>query len=800
MNSSNSESLSYHGSRLRRIAAGLLLLALGFVALLTPLVAGKTAPDVLGLLLLLSGGLQLVQSYTLGDLRLRNSAWFSSVISVLAGLLLLAMPKLVFTGLALLLGLSFMLDGLVEIFAALRGKVHREGRVALIDGLINVLLGLSIAWQWPFSGVWAIGLYVGIRIVSSGWSMVLGRTNAPPGPEGVGPHPDALLHLSPHPEMAKLVDEVTARDEAVAGASRYWRTVFILVFFAIHVGRMDADWNMVGLFSPAVAVVGDVLFALLLSYAFITPLRLGWRTLTRPIERRTWTRYLARVDAGGGTSYRDRLTRWWLAHRVRYSLHASQAHRSPTAAIGQGLQVGLPLVAILIATNPIWGFSWYFNTENWATGLWEKYAESRTDDWRKEMMRAVGAEYASQGIAAPELHQVTPEGVAGAKDFSFLVIGDPGEGDPSQHILRDQFLLLGQRPEVKFLVVSSDVIYPQGSMKDYEAKFYLPFKGFHKPIYALPGNHDWYDAMEAFAANFMEPVAARAAMRARREADLRLTSTTEGRIDEMIREAAELREEYGIKSGLQRGPYFELQTDRFALFVVDTGIRKTLDRDQWAWLEGALKSDRSKGKFKMVIPGHPTYAGGHEQDVRADYVEEKRTLHDLLREHEVDVVMGGDTHDFEYYKETYQSRGTSRVMRHFVNGGGGAYLSIGTAMAWPRRLPVEDCAIYPRRDEIVAKLDRQTTLLKLPLWLWVKKFGAWPASPESVASAFNFNQAPFFQSFMEVRVERSANVVRLLLYGTKGRLRWRDLQVFGQAIPEGQDANSFVEFTIPMAK
>ena len=52
-------------------------------------------------------------------------------------------------------------------------------------------------------------------------------------------------------------------------------------------------------------------------------------------------------------------------------------------------------------------------------------------------------------------------------------------------------------------------------MKDYEPKFYLPFKGFKKPIYAIPGNHDWFDALDGFTANFFEPAAARAAMDAR---------------------------------------------------------------------------------------------------------------------------------------------------------------------------------------------------------------------------------------------------------------------------------------------
>jgi hypothetical protein len=119
------------------------------------------------------------------------------------------------------------------------------------------------------------------------------------------------------------------------------------------------------------------------------------------------------------------------------------------------------------------------------------------------------------GVASDSLFEVRPDGVADASDFSFLVIGDPGEGDPSQASLRDRYLLLGQRPDVRFLVISSDVIYPDGAARDYEFKFYLPFKGFEKSIYAIPGNHDWYSALDGFAANLMEPVAARAAMDAR---------------------------------------------------------------------------------------------------------------------------------------------------------------------------------------------------------------------------------------------------------------------------------------------
>jgi hypothetical protein len=606
-------------------------------------------------------------------------------------------------------------------------------------------------------------------------------------------HPDRRLRLDPSPELAKLKAAADAAEIARRPIDAYWCLMFVITFFAIHVGRMDAEWNLVGLLSPGVAVLGDVATALLLTFGLVLPLRLGWRWLTRPAERRAWGWLLRRADAGRGPGWPGRLLRPWLKGRWYFAQRMSAAHASPWASVRYGLQVGLPLTAVLIALNPIWGFSWYFNSENWATEIWNHYAATRTDPWREQMAEAVQAHYHAAGVADDRLFRVEPEGVAGAADFSFLVIGDPGEGDGSQESLRDQYLALGGRPDVKFLVISSDVIYPAGAMKHYESNFYLPYKGFTKPVYAVPGNHDWFDALEGFNANFLEADAARAALRARVAAEHGLTTTTEDRITGLVDEAARLRGAYGVRTGLQRAPYFEVQADRFALLVVDTGVVRSVDRVQEAWLRAAL--GRARGKFTMVILGHPLYAAGAYQGAGD---EPFAALHRLLREHQVDVVMAGDTHDFEYYREEYPGDGGTRTMAHFVNGGGGAYLSIGTALAWPRRPPVPDCAVYPRADAVTAKLDAQTPAWKRPLWWWVKYVGAWPSSPEGMASAFDFNRAPFFQSFMEVRVEGSAGRVRLLLYGADGRLRWRDLQAHGRIRPEDQGDDDLVEFTYPL--
>jgi hypothetical protein len=485
----------------------------------------------------------------------------------------------------------------------------------------------------------------------------------------------------------------------------------------------------------------------------------------------------------------DRLLRLYLVRSARIWTRFHQMRDSLPLVFERGLSLGLPIVAVAVATVPIWGMSWYFNSENWAAAIYNSWAEQRTDSWRVAMTRAAVAAAPSPGAAGSLT--LSPPGLG--VDFAFLVIGDTGEGDASQHILRDQLIRAGDVPGVRFLVISSDVIYPTGAMKDYEANFWLPFKGFDKPVYAIPGNHDWYDALEGFVATFFTPEAARAAMRARVEADNRFTSTTDARIAWLIGEAARLRREYAVSTGFQRAPYFQIQTERFALITVDTGVLRRVDPDQLAWLRAALEQAREK--FKMVILGHPLFAGGLYQAAGdADFA----ALHALMREHRVGIVMAGDTHDLELYVERYRAGGEEHVMHHVVNGGGGAYLSSGTALAWPAAPAVPQWAFHPSTAALTTKIDFHTPRWKWPAWVWTKRYGAWPFSVEWLSAAFDYNVAPFFQSFVEVRVEVSAGRVRMLPWGVHGRLRWSDLQASPGWRPAGGAPDELVEIVLPM--
>jgi uncharacterized membrane protein HdeD (DUF308 family)/3',5'-cyclic AMP phosphodiesterase CpdA len=750
--------------------------------------SGPSALQLVGALLMVAGVLEGLHSFRRVSQSARRWAYASAGLTLFMGLLVLSAPLMAGTALTLLLAVSFLVDGVQGALAL--GRQAEDRRTTLTRALAVAgnlaVAGLLLVLWWRTSTAWAIALAGGLRIFGTGWNMVTAPIQSP---DEAGSLILKSLGLPDHPELTRLSERLAEEERARRPYDRRWVVGYVAVLFAIHVGRMQAEWTLIGLLAPIVAVAGDLAAALLIAFIVIAPARVGLRQLTWPLENRGWARALADAARGRPLRWPDRLLRLWLVRRLRLWIRLRQVRDSLPFALERGLQMGLPLVAVAVATVPIWGMSWYFNSENWAAAVYNSWAANRTDAWREAMTRAVLA-----AAPAPETARafaVSPPGVSG--DFAFLVVGDPGEGDASQHVLRDQIIRAGADPGVRFMVIASDVIYPTGSMKNYEANFWLPFKGFDKPVYAIPGNHDWYDALEGFVATFFVADAARVAMRARVEADHRLTSTTDGRIAWLVQEAQRLRGEYRVPTGFQRAPYFQIHTERFALLAVDTGVLRRVDPDQLAWLRAALEQSRSK--FKMVILGHPFYAGGGYQ---AGDDEAFAAIHRLLAEHQVEIVMAGDTHDLEYYVERYRAGSAERAMHHVVNGGGGAYLSSGTSLAWPAEPAVAEWAFYPSAAAITTKIDFHTPRWKWPFWVWTKKFGAWPFSIEWLSAAFDYNVAPFFQSFVEVRVEPSAGRVRLLPWGVHGRLRWADMQASPGWRPPGSKAEDPVEIAVPL--
>jgi hypothetical protein len=156
--------------------------------------------------------------------------------------------------------------------------------------------------------------------------------------------------------------------------------------------------------------------------------------------------------------------------------------------------------------------------------------------------------------------------------------------------------------------------------------------------------------------------------------------------------------------------------------------------------------------------------------------------------------MAGDTHDLEYYAEP-QANGTT--VHHWVNGGGGAYLSYGAPLAWPSAPVTKEWAHYPGRGDVVRKIESLTPWWKWPAWLWTRELNAWPSSAEWLSAMFDYNAAPFFQSFVVVTVDPTAGTVTLRPWGVHGPLTWGVFDRSPAVMPAGTTPDTPVEWVIP---
>ena len=368
-------------------SSGAALFVLGAMAMLAPLFSEVWGVFAIGVALVIAGGLELAVAWFSGGRQARAA---SGVLSTLVGATLFLQNAFVFSGLMSATSLLLAIDGGMAIWRAWRGP--RAGRWwGLFNGTANLWLA-ALMWLLRGSiGAWGFGLLLGARIAASGWQAWFAPTpsDADEFAELEEHHPDRALGLPPHPIIGVVHRQAIAGVVSREPADFYWSVIFVITFFAIHVGRLHAEWTWLGLLSPAVATLGDLVISVVVALAVLKPLELAWRRLTRVGERLVWLRMLEDTAPDRDLPASERLARWWAESRLRRLVYRDLENNTLHGALRQTLRAGLPLTAVLIAVNPIWGFSWYFNSENWATSVWERITEARTDIWRAAMIAAV---------------------------------------------------------------------------------------------------------------------------------------------------------------------------------------------------------------------------------------------------------------------------------------------------------------------------------------------------------------------------------------------------------------------------
>jgi hypothetical protein len=237
------------------------------------------------------------------------------------------------------------------------------------------------------------------------------------------------------------------------------------------------------------------------------------------------------------------------------------------------------------------------------------------------------------------------------QDFWFDFVCDTGDGWDSTYAIANALA----QPEVVLrhddgteeatqrgavLIFGGDEVYPYPSQREYvsrtEAPYEAAFRGRARlpEIFALPGNHDWYDSLIAFSRTFCRPERGFAGCKTR-----------------------------------QTRSYFALQLPGDWWFIgLDLQLGAEMDEPQTVYFKQIAETMSPRARLILCVPeprwileqAYPRYES-YSEDSATAFLEQK------VFKRKVSVFLTGDLH---FYKRHENADGIQKI----TSGGGGAFL------------------------------------------------------------------------------------------------------------------------------
>lgn len=251
-----------------------------------------------------------------------------------------------------------------------------------------------------------------------------------------------------------------------------------------------------------------------------------------------------------------------------------------------------------------------------------------------------------QSALPAQIHDERP-GNADDTEVWFDFVADLGDGFDSTYsiaylLAQDHLTVDGKDlPRGHFLLMGGDEVYPTPSAQRYEDKMKGPYTaampvlaadGSGPSLYALPGNHDWYDGLTSFMRLFVK----------------------------------DGKDHIGGWRNAQARSYFTLQLpNHWWVFAIDTQFGAYLDDPQLDYFHAAAAQLRDGDRVILATPS-PSWVESGSDPGAYDTID--FFLRTVLKPvgAEVKVMLSGDLHHYARYANE------DRQLIHC--GGGGAYL------------------------------------------------------------------------------------------------------------------------------
>jgi uncharacterized membrane protein HdeD (DUF308 family) len=147
------------------------LLILGLAAIARSVSSTVVSTAFFGWLLVLGSVFELVDAFMVGKWADFFLHLLVAILFAVAGVFMLLKPVISAETITYVMAMFFLIGGLYTVVSSLVTHLPGWGWEAL-SGSIASLLGFFLLAQWPISGLYAIGVFVGVYLISYGCTWI----------------------------------------------------------------------------------------------------------------------------------------------------------------------------------------------------------------------------------------------------------------------------------------------------------------------------------------------------------------------------------------------------------------------------------------------------------------------------------------------------------------------------------------------------------------------------------------------------------------------------------------------------
>ena len=154
------------------LGLGILFVILGCIGL--GMLVGLTIASVLflGILFIIGGFLQLID--VIKTKHWKGVFWHAliAILYIVGGGIIIYDPLLASTVITAVIAGILIVIGVTRFIMAIVLRHTRGWAWLLLAGIIAIALGVMILTQWPWSGLWVIGMFIAVELLVNGWTYI----------------------------------------------------------------------------------------------------------------------------------------------------------------------------------------------------------------------------------------------------------------------------------------------------------------------------------------------------------------------------------------------------------------------------------------------------------------------------------------------------------------------------------------------------------------------------------------------------------------------------------------------------